>query len=65
MRKAILTLSAVLMLVAFTFAGCKSSEEQAPAVKQTTKSTAPATGTKKAPTTTAPAPTPAPAPATK
>jgi ABC-type oligopeptide transport system substrate-binding subunit len=43
MRKVVLALSAVLVLAAFTFAGCKSSE----------KST---TATKKAPaTTTAPA----------
>lgn len=44
MRKLVLTLSAVLMLVAFTFAGCKSSEKTAPAAKKApATTTAPAT----------------------
>jgi uncharacterized lipoprotein NlpE involved in copper resistance len=45
MRKLVLTLSAVLMLVAFTFAGCnKSAEKAAPATKKApATTTAPAT----------------------
>lgn len=54
MRKVVLTLSAVLVLVAFTFAGCKTSEEKTTTTKTTTKSSAPTT-VKKAPSTTAPA----------
>jgi len=43
MRKLVLTLSAVLVLVAFTFAGCKSGEKKAAGAKKTTTTTAPAT----------------------
>jgi type IV pilus biogenesis protein CpaD/CtpE len=54
MRKIVLTLSAVLVLVAFTFAGCSSSDKKTTGTKTTTKKTTEAkTTTKKA--TTAPA----------
>lgn len=42
MRKVVLTLSAVLVLAAFTFAGCKSSEKTT-TTKKTTTTTTPAT----------------------
>lgn len=45
MRKLVLTLSAALVLVAFTFAGC-NDEKKAGAAKPATKKTAPAPATK-------------------
>jgi uncharacterized protein YceK len=56
MRKLVLTLSAVLVFVAFTFAGCSSSDKKTTGTKTTTttkKTTEAKTTTKKA--TTAPA----------
>ncbi len=51
MRKVVLTLSAVLVFVALTFAGCNNSEKKTTGTKSTkTKSSAPTT-VKKAPTT--------------
>jgi hypothetical protein len=46
MRKLVLTLSAVLVLVAFTFVGCNSSEKKSTTTKTTTTKTTKTPATK-------------------
>jgi ABC-type oligopeptide transport system substrate-binding subunit len=46
MRKLVVTLSAVLVLAAFTFAGCSSSEKKSTTTKTTTQKTTTTPATK-------------------
>ncbi len=59
MRRVMLTLSTVLLLVAFTLAGCETTETTTPSgTTTTTTRTAPPTTTQKAPATSAQTPAP-------